>query len=570
MKPVFLLFVYILFSPFAFSQDSDSLAIAVNKIHQALIKADNSDKDISQNDLSTLEKLYYQSQKQGYQIGIENCGTDFMRQHIRHGAFQKAIEVGRQIISSTKTYRISTTATEVHRMLGLAYGNLGLYEQSLQEYHLSIDAISMVKTKDFRHYLRAIAYENVTIYFEQTGQHLDSIEYYYKKSIQEAELISDTSSRLPSNYKFNAIMYAHRDLAGYYLTISKPPQPKKAEEEIEIALDMNEKEHGKVMLANKIAFLATLCQSFYFQDAYAKAISYGLQGLDLESNYPSPYDRVIIYETLAKSYLAKNDKEASGKYMNLYTALKDSLHISEKIQASTAVNRLLASETKNYGRKTRQIIWWALALVLTIVLIAYIIWKTNSKSLRKKYETLIRELREENQQEAMRTAAPQTEPLDTEAKQEISGESRTAAPAEETNTSPGTEKTSTTASDETLSKLLIRLEEFERSHKYLKPEISLTSLSHYIGTNQTYLSELLKVYRGTTYRNYINGLKINYIKKKLYEEPIYREYKIAHLAEECGFASRQVFISVFKKQTGVPPSYFISQLKNENSTPQAE
>ncbi|NHQ71954.1 helix-turn-helix domain-containing protein, partial [Elizabethkingia miricola] len=51
-----------------------------------------------------------------------------------------------------------------------------------------------------------------------------------------------------------------------------------------------------------------------------------------------------------------------------------------------------------------------------------------------------------------------------------------------------------------------------------------------------------------------------YIIDKLYNNPLYREYKISYLAEECGYSSHQVFITAFRKETGMTPSYFIKQL----------
>lgn len=566
MKRIILLLGWVLLSISAICQNTNSLQTAVRKIHLALIQADNSNQSISENKLLELNKLYYQSLKAGYQLGIEVCGTELMRQNIRHGSYQKVIEIGGQLIASAQTYSNSTTATETHRMLGLAYSNLGLNSKALEEYHLSIDAISQVKTKDFRHYLRALAYENITSYFEHTAQHLDSMEYYYKKSIEEAQLISDTSTRLPSNYKFNAILYPHKDLADYYLNICKPPQPEKAQREIEIALKINESEQSKLMISNKIAFLATLCQSLFYQKSFDKTISFGTQGLELESTSTSPYDRVVFYEMLAKSYLAQNNKEASAKYMNLYTDLKDSLQASEKIQASAAVKQLLDSKSNANGSTARQIILWAIGGVLIIIISVYIIWKIDSKSLHKKYETLIEQLEKEKLQRAQQAvSAASSDPITKEAPSFLPAD--TKAPAitleKESHSEAKTEKSGNSGiSEETLSRLLVKLEKFESSRKYLKPDINMAYLSQYIGTNQTYLTELLKVHRGTTYRNYINGLKISYIKKKLYEDPIYREYKITHLAEQCGFASRQVFISVFKKQTGMPPSFFINQLKN--------
>lgn len=119
--------------------------------------------------------------------------------------------------------------------------------------------------------------------------------------------------------------------------------------------------------------------------------------------------------------------------------------------------------------------------------------------------------------------------------------------------------------DKTIKILLRRLEKFEQSKFFLKKDMSSPSLANYLNTNTKYLTEIIKLRSNTTYTSYINGLRIDYVTRKLVESPVYREYKIEYLAEECGYASRQVFINSFKKETGVTPSYFIENLKKDVS-----
>jgi YesN/AraC family two-component response regulator len=114
--------------------------------------------------------------------------------------------------------------------------------------------------------------------------------------------------------------------------------------------------------------------------------------------------------------------------------------------------------------------------------------------------------------------------------------------------------------------LVNKLINFEASEKFLKKNLTLSYLSHTLNTNPKYLSHIINLYREQNFNGYINRLRINYISHKLYHNPIYREYKISYLAEECGYASSQVFINAFKKETGMTPSYFIQELKNQNST----
>ncbi|MFC3159192.1 AraC-type DNA-binding protein [Chryseobacterium arachidis] len=118
-------------------------------------------------------------------------------------------------------------------------------------------------------------------------------------------------------------------------------------------------------------------------------------------------------------------------------------------------------------------------------------------------------------------------------------------------------------STETANIILKKLVKFENDKKFLKKDITLTWLANNLGTNTKYLSETIKIHRNKNFNNYINGLRINYITRLLYSNPEYRQYKIVSLAKECGYSSSQVFVIAFKKENGIPPSYFIANLKNE-------
>ncbi|GGG48081.1 helix-turn-helix domain-containing protein [Epilithonimonas arachidiradicis] len=118
-------------------------------------------------------------------------------------------------------------------------------------------------------------------------------------------------------------------------------------------------------------------------------------------------------------------------------------------------------------------------------------------------------------------------------------------------------------STDTEKKLLKKLAVFEESERFLRKDISLTSMSHSKGTNPKYLSKIIRTHKNNNFSGYINSLRINYIVQKLYNDPKYREYKISYLADECGYTSSQVFVIAFKKETGFTPSYFIEQIKLE-------
>lgn len=61
-------------------------------------------------------------------------------------------------------------------------------------------------------------------------------------------------------------------------------------------------------------------------------------------------------------------------------------------------------------------------------------------------------------------------------------------------------------------------------------------MSNLFNTNPKYLSQIIRESKNQNFNGYINQLRINYISNKLYNIPLYREYKISYLAEECGYA----------------------------------
>lgn len=116
---------------------------------------------------------------------------------------------------------------------------------------------------------------------------------------------------------------------------------------------------------------------------------------------------------------------------------------------------------------------------------------------------------------------------------------------------------------ETEERILTMLDKFEKEGKFTKKSVSLTYLALYCETNTKYLSQVINAHKNKDFNNYINELRVNYIIKKLKDEPIYRKYKIATLADEAGFSSQNKLSTVFKKVTSISPSVFIKYLEEE-------
>ena len=118
---------------------------------------------------------------------------------------------------------------------------------------------------------------------------------------------------------------------------------------------------------------------------------------------------------------------------------------------------------------------------------------------------------------------------------------------------------------DTVNTVLKQLDKFERDKKFLEKDITLVKLAAAFNSNNKYLSKIIAHYKEKGFVEYINALKIDYLITLLQEEKKIRNYTNKALAEEAGFSSTQRFANAFLTKTGMPTSFFIEQLKEDNT-----
>ncbi|QSW88477.1 helix-turn-helix domain-containing protein [Flavobacterium endoglycinae] len=123
----------------------------------------------------------------------------------------------------------------------------------------------------------------------------------------------------------------------------------------------------------------------------------------------------------------------------------------------------------------------------------------------------------------------------------------------------------TDISQETVQQIIRHLEKFERDKKFLHKEATLATLTVRFNTNSKYLSKVIYHRSGKRFADYINDLKIDYLVELLRNSSLHRNYSIGSLAEEAGFTSTPRFTNAFSSRTGISVSYFLKELKKENS-----
>ena len=90
---------------------------------------------------------------------------------------------------------------------------------------------------------------------------------------------------------------------------------------------------------------------------------------------------------------------------------------------------------------------------------------------------------------------------------------------------------------------------------YLDPGLTLPALADRLGVGDKELSYVLNEGLGTTYTDYVNGLRVEEAQRRL-RDPAHAEAGVLEVGLASGFASKATFNRVFKRATGRTPSAF--------------
>ena len=96
---------------------------------------------------------------------------------------------------------------------------------------------------------------------------------------------------------------------------------------------------------------------------------------------------------------------------------------------------------------------------------------------------------------------------------------------------------------------------FDKDKIFMDPELTLDKISKLLNTNRSYLSETINQHYNKSFRTIINTYRINEARLLLVDEK-FHHYSIEGIALTVGYKSISSFNSVFKKETGITPSYF--------------
>lgn len=519
--------IFILFSIVCLSQ---TIELSESDISKSYDEIEVQDLRFKTN-INEVKKLYEYSKSKNYQFGILRGLVAMQRHYLLESNYILSLNYGHQaeeIALKLKNYQILTAS---YMYKGDAFVRLGMEREAKDYLDLALKYDKEISNNIDKDMLLSSIYTVFGALYSGK-KNKDLVVNSYQKALNIIEALpTENMNKLQRVRYFYLLIFNNMNMGTSYAYYHTPPQLDKAEYYFLKTLAFSTSHPNEFRIAAMNVYYS-VAYFYFLKKDYSKCIIYSEKLLEVEKKRKNPEIRLYAYENMKESYDALENLPQQNKYLKLYSQLSDSL---AKIK-----NKSVISHTEEKEFETKKEVKYLFISIIVIGIIVSLIgiyFYIKNKKLKRKYFSLIQNLGNNN-----------NSILSIDSKSKI-GDNEII----KSNISLDKEK-----------ELLKKLNAFEESGKFLRKNLTLSYMSNLFNTNPKYLSQLIREHKGQNFSSYINNLRINYITQKLYNTIIYREYKISYLAEECGYASPQVFINAFRKETGMTPSYFINELKNQN------
>ncbi|MGX9985157.1 helix-turn-helix domain-containing protein [Soonwooa purpurea] len=490
------------------------------------VTSDNPEKAIP-----ILNQIHKEGKAIGYQHAVTRVGHTLAIIYFNSSDYDKVINLDDGFLKVGEEIKDYEKMSHIYRLKACAYSELGVLKKAKDVYASALEYANKIEPGNGKQHALGVIYGNLASLFIKSGAPQDSIFASIEKSIAAADKITETDNLYISK-KYSLIAYSYMILANEYL---KSGNQQLAGTYYQKAYKIHNTQ--PVPLVEKVVLLNELGYFYSEQKDYEKAVEYAELGLAMEKKASFPQLRKVLFESLSKSYLELQKTEDSKKYFELFTALNDSINKNDR----SALSSTIIKQEKQYKDKAeKQSLIYALLSVGLIVLVVvfFLYYKKKKQKQIQKIKSILKQLEEQHHDN----------------KNDVSVSTiieKIADKEEEIALMP----------PEAEEKLLEKLSDFEKEKHYLERKVSLPYVAAAIETNTKYLSYIIKKHKGKDFNKYINDLRIDYIVRKLNDNPTYRHYKINVLAEEAGFSSHSKFATVFKAYVGSSPSEFIKYLQ---------
>lgn len=454
----------------------------------------------------------------------------------RRGDMVKAIHIANNAESLALELKSKEWTMRILGFLYSAYEGVGLVEKST----IVLKELEKVNKKEKNPLIQLYIHQEKMIHYlynEDFNAVLEelSLSETYLNILKETDA---SSLHFGTNYQLKGIVYYHLDeldSAKYYLNNALEALP----------------ESSFVLLGYINAYLSKVYLAEKDIENFKKYIEITESYLDGSDDFKL---QIAYHEALKDYGILIKDSSIEHQHQLIINELK--LNRSETVNA--IANELIKDININNEKlkKKNNIIIAISILLIALVLIFYTL---KSRKEKLKYRAIVQAVKKEIKEKelelfkAQKERALSQEEITIEAKQLKNTKEHSLEPRENSLNIPV----------ETIDAVMKKLSSFEKTNAFLKNNISLAKLAARVDVNTKYLSYILNQYKEQDFNTYINNLRIKYILEKLIENEEYLEYKIAYLAEECGFSTHSRFSAAFKQITGTTPSSFIDNRKKE-------
>ncbi|SDI11660.1 AraC-type DNA-binding protein [Flavobacterium omnivorum] len=251
------------------------------------------------------------------------------------------------------------------------------------------------------------------------------------------------------------------------------------------------------------------------------------------------------YSFLINYYKVRGDKENQLKYMNIYMTIDSTLQkkyklLTKKLNKEYDTPYLLKEKaTLIESLQKEKIVSYTGILMLLVLVAAIGGFALYQYQLKKQYRSRFEKIMQQT------TAVVKPEILHSQLIEGSISNNRYQ---------------SIGIAEELVQQILEKLQVFESESGFLDSTITIQKVATVLNTNSKYLSKIINEFKGKSFVQYSNDLRIEYSIIQLKKDPKLRNYTIQALAIEFGFNNAESFSTAFFKKTGIKPIYFIKKL----------
>ncbi|ANF49845.1 hypothetical protein A0O34_04515 [Chryseobacterium glaciei] len=444
----------------------------------------------------------------------------------------KFAEKAKDILDTTDNYELQA---KIRGLLATEYRIIGLLHQSKKYADEGIKIADKINDAKKQAQVKSLFLQELAYYEINNNKNYTAAIAYLTQSLEYCSKIPEDQINLGRTHQMLGEVYCFY-LNNYSL----------AEKHYQIALKNLPESYYVIALVQE-----GLGKVRFSQKRYDEAENFFLKALKFAETTDHPEMKRRIYNDISEYY------EKTGQYKKaaVYRKKLAELNWVEAEKHSHTVDsdyNKIENENQQYAiwDSSKNIAIGIASLLILSLIVIFIINKKKQKAEYLKFKTIIDHYKEK--EEYVLETKIETSALDE------SEEERSSDEIDVKN-----KQTDIAINKETETKILEYLDQFEKDEMFNQSYISLSFLATEFNTNSKYISYVVKKYKNTDFKNYVNKLRINYIIHKLNTSEKHRKYKMGALAEECGFSSHSAFATIFKSITGISPSTFISFIEQE-------